>query len=418
MQQARAGNVTRVAPPGDTEHGSAEPGTAPAASAGPAGPVDGTVSTARVHGTPPGHGSASGAGAREAGRAGASPAGRYPEQYPPPPWPPPERPPPPPPPWPPPQHPPPPWPPPQHPPPPGGDAPPQYPPPGWPPPGWPPPGPGGPAGGGQGEGPADGPFLDRRGVPPATKSAAGFWLFMGFVGFLVGQLVGTLFVIVAAFAAGESAHLGALARMSEPPEWYVGTSLVGLWVGFFLGPWISSKARGTGRFLRDLGVRFKPVDLAGIAIGVGGQFLLDALYAPFVKNLKHFTAPTQRLVGASHGWGFAAIAVLTVVGAPFFEEVLFRGLAFKSLARLFTRAGAGPSRARTAGIAGAVAVDGVLFGLAHWELYQFAGLAVFGMVLAIVSYRTGRLGMNMVAHSSFNLVAVLALLGTSGGTIH
>jgi membrane protease YdiL (CAAX protease family) len=39
---------------------------------------------------------------------------------------------------------------------------------------------------------------------------------------------------------------------------------------------------------------------------------------------------------------------------------------------------------------------------------------VFGMALATISYRTDRLGMNMVAHASFNLVAVLALVGSSG----
>ncbi|HVC14256.1 MAG TPA: CPBP family intramembrane glutamic endopeptidase [Acidimicrobiales bacterium] len=206
--------------------------------------------------------------------------------------------------------------------------------------------------------------------------------------------------------------------MAAPPEWYVGTSLVGLWVGFFVGPWVASRVRGTGQFLRDLGVRFRPVDLAGIPLGLGGQLVLDALYAPFVTHLKHFTAPTQKLVGASHGWGFVVIAVLTVCGAPFFEEILFRGLAFKALARLFAPADPRPTRARAAAIVAAVVVDGVLFGLAHWELYQFAGLAVFGMLLATVSYKTGRLGMNMVAHATFNLVAVLALVTTSGGVVH
>jgi membrane protease YdiL (CAAX protease family) len=29
--------------------------------------------------------------------------------------------------------------------------------------------------------------------------------------------------------------------------------------------------------------------------------------------------------------------------------------------------------------------------------------------LAVVSYRTGRLGMNMVAHASFNLIAIIAI---------
>jgi len=37
------------------------------------------------------------------------------------------------------------------------------------------------------------------------------------------------------------------------------------------------------------------------------------------------------------------------------------------------------------------------------------------VALAAISYRTGRLGMNMVSHASFNLVAILAILGQRGG---
>jgi len=49
---------------------------------------------------------------------------------------------------------------------------------------------------------------------------------------------------------------------------------------------------------------------------------------------------------------------------------------------------------------------------------QLAGLATFGMILAAVSYRTGRLGMNMVAHASFNLVAIIAIAANGTGVIH
>lgn len=241
---------------------------------------------------------------------------------------------------------------------------------------------------------------------------------MGLVGFVIGQIVATVFVAIAASLAGESSELHRFATMSAPPEWYVGTSLIGLWIGFFMGPWFASHARGTGRFLSDLGVRFHLIDLVGVPIGVGAQFVLDALYSPFIQHLKNFTAPTTKLVGSSHGWGYAAIAVLTVCGAPFFEEVLFRGLGFKALARLFAPGVQGATHRRALGLTAAVVVDGVLFGLAHWELYQFAGLAAFGMLLAVISYKTGRLGMNMVTHASFNLVAVVALVGSTGGVIH
>jgi hypothetical protein len=96
------------------------------------------------------------------------------------------------------------------------------------------------------------------------------------------------------------------------------------------------------------------------------------------------------------------IALFTVLGAPFFEELFFRGLLLRSLARLFGPIGG------FVGPALAIVVTGVLFGLAHAESLQLLGLAVFGIILSIVSYRTGRLGMNMVAHATFNLLAVAA----------
>ena len=50
--------------------------------------------------------------------------------------------------------------------------------------------------------------------------------------------------------------------------------------------------------------------------------------------------------------------------------------------------------------------------------FGLAGLAVFGMVLAAVSYRTGRLGMNMVAHATFNFVAIVAIASNGNALIH
>jgi uncharacterized protein len=176
--------------------------------------------------------------------------------------------------------------------------------------------------------------------------------------------------------------------------------------------------RGTRRLVADLGIRFRWIDLVGIVIGIGGQFLVDALYLPFQRYLHNYNAPTTKLTGGAHGWGFALIAVLTILGAPFFEELFFRGVVFKALARLFTPRAATRGLARTLGVIAAVVADGLIFGLAHVELQQLAGLALFGMVLAAISYRTGRLGMNMISHASFNLVAIIEVLRTGSGVIH
>jgi membrane protease YdiL (CAAX protease family) len=245
------------------------------------------------------------------------------------------------------------------------------------------------------------------------------WLVFAVVGFLVGQFGALIFGEVAGVAAGKNAaQMSAIASAAVPPEWYVISTLLGLWVGFIGAPWLASHFQGTKRFLRDLGVRFRPIDLLGIAVGVGGQILVALMYAPFQHEIHDFNGPSQRLTGGSHGGGFIIIALATVLLAPAMEELFFRGLLFKALVRLFTPLGARRGRARMLGVALAVVLDGLLFGLAHGEWVQLAGLAVFGMVLAAVSYRTGRLGMNMVAHATFNLVAIVAIASNGNALIH
>ncbi len=260
----------------------------------------------------------------------------------------------------------------------------------------------------------DGPFLDRPGIPPLDRRQAWRWLLYAVAGFIVGQLLAAVFGLVAGVIAGKtSVQMSEIVSASVPPEWYVVSTLAGLWIGFFGAPWLASFTQGTRHFIADLGLRFRVVDLVGIAIGIGGQVAIGIMYAPFQHDIHDFNAPSQKLTGASHGGGFLVIVVATVILAPFMEELFFRGLLLKALVRLFTPV-VTPSRARVLGVVGAVIVDGLLFGLAHGEWVQLAGLALFGMVLATISYRTGRLGMNMVSHASFNLVAVLAIVGQRG----
>jgi membrane protease YdiL (CAAX protease family) len=244
------------------------------------------------------------------------------------------------------------------------------------------------------------------GAAPATSANGWTWLFFAALGFVGGQILASVFVLIAASASGNTQSLTAISKLSEPPTWYIVSTLLGLWGGFFGAAWLATGTRGTKSFRRDVGLRFRWIDLIGVPIGVAGQFLVALIYIPISHHVhdfsQRFDAPNQRLTGSSHGASFALIAVLTVVGAPFFEELFFRGVLLRSLARLFGRfAGwVGPTLA--------IVVTGALFGLAHAESLQFIGLAIFGIILSVVSYRTGRLGMNMVAHASFNLVAVAA----------
>jgi membrane protease YdiL (CAAX protease family) len=262
------------------------------------------------------------------------------------------------------------------------------------------------------------PFLDTPWVPPKTPRQGWYWLIFAVAGFVVGQLGAVIFATISGAVAGKTAaQMQAIATSTVPPEWYVVSTLLGLWIGFFGAPWLASRTQGTRNFVRDLGVRFRLIDLVGIGIGIGGQILVAIMYAPFQHQIHDFNGPSQRLTGSSHGGGFVVIAIATVLFAPAMEELFFRGLLLKALVRLLTPLGAAGG-ARATGVVLAVIADGLLFGLAHGEWVQLAGLAAFGMILAAVSYRTGRLGMNIVAHGTFNLVAIIAIATNGSGVIH
>lgn len=247
-----------------------------------------------------------------------------------------------------------------------------------------------------------GVMADRLSVSEGVR-----WFLLAVAGLLVGEILSTLAVTLTASVLGHSSDVAAFARSTSPPEWFVVSSLAGLWVGFIGAPLVATRL---GPIHHRLGLRFAPVDLVGIPIGIAGQFAVVLLYAPFISHLHNFDAPVKKLTGGSHGGGFVVIGLLTIIVAPLAEELFFRGLLFRSLIGLGS--GATTRAMRRLGVVGAVVVDGLLFGLVHGELAQLAGLALFGMLLAFLVLRTGRLAMSILAHASFNAVAIVSLVAS------
>ena len=140
----------------------------------------------------------------------------------------------------------------------------------------------------------------------------------------------------------------------------------------------------------------------GLIAGLASQYaLVPLLYLPFEQldpGLRHrLETPAKHATAGVHGaFAIAVLFLFLAVGAPLVEELFFRGLLLRSLARRF-----GPVVA-TLGSA-------VAFGLAHFELLQLAALILFGLVLALLAERTGRLGPGIVAHATFNAATVLTL---------
>lgn len=213
-------------------------------------------------------------------------------------------------------------------------------------------------------------------------------------------------VILASLLAGAmQAAVGYQAGRGRPVPLSVTTAgLIGLWLGLGGGAVYCSRRRGTGSLARDFGLRLRwPGDVVvGLVIGAGSQYILvPLLYLPF-EQVSHslrrrLETPAKQDVAGVHGAAAViAIFLLLAIGAPFVEELFFRGLLLRALERRF-------------GPVPAVVGSAVLFGLAHFELLQLPALILFGVVLGVLAERTGRLGPGIVAHATFNAVTVLSL---------
>jgi membrane protease YdiL (CAAX protease family) len=261
---------------------------------------------------------------------------------------------------------------------------------------------------------------ERRAAAASGARATGnpFGLPEALVGFALGLVVALLAAAVAA---------NAFARGGRPSTYAEDVaSLVGLWVGLVGAPLVASRrrspgpgaaerARPVGRLARDYGLRLRlwPDVPLGAVVGVASQYLLvPAVTFPehlFVRHLaERLGQPARELTSHASGAGYVVLAVLVCVGSPLVEELFFRGLLLRGLLGRLARLGP------RLGPALAIVVTGLLFGLAHVEGLQLPALAAFGIVLAYLAWRFGRLGPGIVAHMAFNAVTMIALSGALG----
>ncbi len=94
--------------------------------------------------------------------------------------------------------------------------------------------------------------------------------------------------------------------------------------------------------------------------------------------------------------------LLVVIVAPICEEVFFRGFVFNGL------------RSRL-GVLGAALVSGLMFAAIHGQIGLLIPFTVIGAAFAVLIARTGSLANSIVVHLTFNLIGVIAQLGSGTG---
>jgi membrane protease YdiL (CAAX protease family) len=183
---------------------------------------------------------------------------------------------------------------------------------------------------------------------------------------------------------------------------------VGLWVGLIGAPLVASRYKGSGRLSVDFGLRARPIDAAiGFGGGLAAQFVLlpiiALLLSPFVGH-PDVSGQARELSDKADGIGVVALVIAIVVVTPVAEELFFRGLLLRSLARRW-------------GTGWAIGLSSVLFGVSHLRaasaavlLVTIVSLTAFGALLAVLAVRTGRLGSAILAHALFNGWTLLVVL--------
>lgn len=241
--------------------------------------------------------------------------------------------------------------------------------------------------------------------PPSTSGFLGTFA----LGWLVSQVVGfAVFSVVAATFLVSGVPLGvAVAGELEgsSPALSAGVPLVALalwqipaWATQLGAVAVATVARGRS-LVHDLGLVIRPVDVAtGVGGGVVAQIGVTVLYQVVGVDAE---GPARQLTAKGEGpLGAAVLLVLLALVAPVVEELLFRGLLQRGLARHLPAAAV-------------VVLTAVLFAAAHLQGPQFPGLVVVGVVLSVLAQRSGRLGPSIVAHMTFNAVTVIALVATA-----
>jgi uncharacterized protein len=183
-------------------------------------------------------------------------------------------------------------------------------------------------------------------------------------------------------------------------------SEMGLWAGMLGTVIFVSRRYGSASLRRDFGLGIRRSDILWGFAAVAAALIVTQVVVVVFSGTK-FAGTNDQIITQQkgHDVGLVILTLIVELGAPFFEELFFRGFLRTALQARF-----GPG--------GAVWLQAAFFGFAHaGESKTAAGnvtvvLALFlvGVVLGYTAKLTSRLGAGMLAHCLFNLVAVASVL--------
>ena len=219
-------------------------------------------------------------------------------------------------------------------------------------------------------------------------------IFLLWIGCYLAAIVLTVVVTSSAVSGSNNT------ATENPTTFVVALSALGLWLPFvFMLRWVARRA-GTD-FRTYFGLRFAKIDWLGVPLGVFCQVvLMNVVNWPLNKwwpetfNPERIETRARDLVDNAQGAWFIVLFVVVVIGAPFVEELVYRGFIQGGLQ---TRIGS----------TWALIITSAWFTVVHMEPIEFPGLFAFAIVLGLCYRRTQRVGLSIVTHLAFNATGLL-----------
>lgn len=216
-----------------------------------------------------------------------------------------------------------------------------------------------------------------------------------------GQLVGWSLLVGALIVLGYASN-AASSGSSDPDVLYrYSTAAAALVQYALLLGLVLLISRGLPR--RTLGFVRPPswpraLVLSAVSLGVvwGTAVLLN----PWLEAGKEQGLVPERWQ-SGHAGAYVANFVVIALVAPLVEEMVYRGLGFAAVGSRF-------------GPVPAIFVTGLAFGLSHGLVVALPVLTLFGVLLAVVRWRTRSLYPAIALHAVFNAAALIAAVTVGG----
>lgn len=241
-------------------------------------------------------------------------------------------------------------------------------------------------------------------IPPTSRWGMGDVAY-GLLLWIAGGVIAAVVIVATGAIDIQTGELGELSMG------LLALSITTGWLGFVGWPIVATMFKGQRSLVRDFGLAVKPIDFAwGIGAGILALGLSIGANLAWMAVSGDPPPDNTDFIPTSLGGvvPIATLFILVAVGTPIAEELFFRGLFLRAVAK------------RWGVIPGAIA-SSVIFGMFHAQGgglihagFIVAVTMAYGFVFALIDIRNdGRLGPSIIAHMVVNGVGVAAALLTS-----